>query len=1494
MKMKSILTSFIFFSGVFREMVEWCLVLTTKEEAMICAIAKTSPSLGSPWTVVPTKFVIPSDWVSFLCVASTKSGRIFLGGQDGNLYELDYDMLVQNRSKYYGSNGSISNTTSPVQQSLDRFYDGSDDINKGPSSSTACPDVIIDKTFVANQSTTERLLNTGKRALEATFPGSTRNTYGYGDSELRPRKCRKLNHSDKNVLSKILPDFVTKVGSAIFGDSSSTYGGAITQIVVDDERQLLYTLSSPKGWICVFDILAPSPTLSSGDEINHQHGVTATKNSTLSLVSVFDAPSTARSYLESVGRGRLNPTSSSPSTREGLLSFLGNAQAAQAGVGGMEGARRILRLVESSKAASRKGGRNKGEGVTILTPVSLQIVPCQESTRITLVAITSGGLRYYLSTLDQRHIGGGPPNTRPGQNPWKPSGSRMTLYHVRAPPSFPDEKDGMNHLNGRAPTVLNNQQVDAACYRLGAFIVAFQPNTASAPKRNDVLVAATPDSTKRVALQSDSDGISTITYVSPGGICELLSLNLSSQNGMSGGRVWGIEQASVKRSTVLALALHSKTPTDTELNYVVPPFSPSGKKQGLPGSSSNSTSKTDLLAPKSKSVSSVGFAVFTNILLGRPAAYGIEVQKPTIKPHGRIASYRVSLHSGSSGFSMSAADVIPQIKSGSLTRSARLSPWLLHPRAAPLDPLALQHLEPYETGFLALNVGGIHLYQSVSILGQLSKAITAAGVNAESDPIVAKFFEDYGHDEVCAMCFMLAIAPSSSNDLKQWALQVAMRHSYTPQLIAMNETQIPTYRQTIKDDPWVPAGYTLKPSAICEGLYLSLARLLRPIWYKPAVVVTEGRLIKRGLKLISTPAKVELLLEDDTLEQILGPLEALVAVVARFRRAIEHVPSKAGRSVVYFNSAEADELARRIEERNIHSLYRLLSRTIQLLKLLYHLRKANALPDLPEVEWGMLHGIQFAQLVESILGQERIENVLNKIVTSTGKLSDMPSADANSLAEALSQNCYYFFSSGNWYSYLGFKSAHEALAAAPESQGRKMKAKEAANYLNMAAKNWYSPTLITGQLLQTRDSEGFGEVAQQAIQHNSPLAKACSFLAELGDVANLVNICLATASNFTSKEGRFGHNTVSQGSHSWEVGLYHNRLGLLASTNSSGSPGTSVALGTHVTPKDAVTTCYSLVFYHLSKFLQSPLGSTSRQMGENMVSACAYHESDGNGEFIRAFFDFLLRNGQKDVLLRITSQKLEDWLVEREKQDPGLLMKFYQIQGKHREAGDLALRRANDPSERTIHDRIELLETAVASFSASTVFPNSSRSMDQEVETLLEVAKLQAQALRLMDSAGIGDRLVEEKKRLEYTLLTASDLLNNVTWCLEMHELCLLLFSVCKCDDIGHIQKLWKSYLSSMILPCATRNVVVCKQLENFVEGTNIEDRQILLLGPADSVDYHLFEDGLWPSNMKDAVVRMGKEIIGRGTDFVFPVDFIANCLEGKFAGCTSTLSMHR
>ena len=78
---------------------------------------------------------------------------------------------------------------------------------------------------------------------------------------------------------------------------------------------------------------------------------------------------------------------------------------------------------------------------------------------------------------------------------------------------------------------------------------------------------------------------------------------------------------------------------------------------------------------------------------------------------------------------------------------------------------------------------------------------------------------------------------------------------------------------------------------------------------------------------------------------------------------------------------DLDAKARLTEERNIHFLYRLVSRTVQLLTLMSHLRRAQATSDLPEVEWGLIHGLTYCHLVTTRSGQDRIETLLTSLVT---------------------------------------------------------------------------------------------------------------------------------------------------------------------------------------------------------------------------------------------------------------------------------------------------------------------------------------------------------------------------------------------------------------------------------------------------------------------------------------------------------------------------------
>ena len=76
--------------GIFAPNIPFLLLLATPVEVHLLAVTFASASFTSPLTLYPTTFSIASDGVTFLDAASTTSGRIFLAGKDGHLYEVDY------------------------------------------------------------------------------------------------------------------------------------------------------------------------------------------------------------------------------------------------------------------------------------------------------------------------------------------------------------------------------------------------------------------------------------------------------------------------------------------------------------------------------------------------------------------------------------------------------------------------------------------------------------------------------------------------------------------------------------------------------------------------------------------------------------------------------------------------------------------------------------------------------------------------------------------------------------------------------------------------------------------------------------------------------------------------------------------------------------------------------------------------------------------------------------------------------------------------------------------------------------------------------------------------------------------------------------------------------------------------------------------------------------------------------------------------------------
>jgi len=186
--------------------------------------------------------------------------------------------------------------------------------------------------------------------------------------------------------------------------------------------------------------------------------------------------------------------------------------------------------VFGSRSARNEINANKAG---ILHPVSIHLVPASQSKSLTLVAVTGGGLRYYLSCLSSSSINsslamGGYNNNsnmsgRVGSNmnprlaKTRPA-TKMTFCHMRAPPPYasPSGNDGLrfelapsavNFFSGRGsgllPGICNGRGRNAGgsaaaagdvvkgCYGNGVFVLALnvdkgKPNGAnSSASRND-------------------------------------------------------------------------------------------------------------------------------------------------------------------------------------------------------------------------------------------------------------------------------------------------------------------------------------------------------------------------------------------------------------------------------------------------------------------------------------------------------------------------------------------------------------------------------------------------------------------------------------------------------------------------------------------------------------------------------------------------------------------------------------------------------------------------------------------------------------------------------------------------------------------------------------------------------------------------------------------------------------------------------------------------
>ena len=1652
-------------SNVFTTAVEWCIVVTTPEEAILCALAKEEGSSSSssidqhqqqqqPQSVdgnfgsttnnnggsnggrgfrhgnssvlrlIPTRFILPTDSVPLTSICGSKEGRIFMGGVDGCMYEMTYEGNSAYTADTGGGVGSYLGGSDVMERAIDDYFDG-----RG----------IFTLSSDSTKNLSEQVVVGGKRVLSALTFGSLDSSDSYG--EQRRSKCRKINHSSAapGLVASVVPGAIVRAASGIFAsgsDSAARKGGPIVSMILDEERLCLYTLSS-KGVICAYD-LSPVPNGISGSNSTAAASSQGDFNSSIAvapprLACVFNAVASAKLYLDSVSRGRMYPPSTSQSVDLGIITFPGGNASAQAGVGGMDGARAILkrhdqemRLVKASSAgSSSKAVQNEMSNSTgILHPVSIHLIPGRESKSLTLVAVTGGGLRYYLSSLASNYINlaqsnqGGFDYSMRGLDPklarTRPS-RKMTFCHIRAPPPYTsgDGNDGfrfelapsaVNMLGsslaggasvGIPPGIHDLQSVrPSKCaggvgdvvksfYGNGMFVLALDidknnsksnsgssrgnsfptPSSEKGSRKpvGDAIVTVLPDFAARVVDSvTATNSPKNLSLIAAGGISESISLPMTGYEGtkspvLPGGRTFDISTNNNTQSSLVELFMNSETPSDGELQIGLTPSYIQQKVYQRRSNQSNGTPSSLVVSyDRGSGVFSSALSALSNYIRSGQG-YGFEVGTVASDPNGLspAMSYRVSLRHGcdSIGFSRSSQEVATPTRNGlrgestprSTNRSERLPPWMLRPSAAPLNCQAAQHLNPPGTGTtLVLNAGGLHVFNNSSLLNNFASALMRA-TNVAEDGNIRIFFVSYGYTEGCAMCFALATS-SSSDTLRSKARQAAFCYGRSPEMKLTG----PSNGDGI--DPI--SSFTFQPSSLYEGLIKFMSRLLRPFWYKPAVVVTEGRPIQSKSAYANyyarLPAKVELLLDDITLDEIRRPLVLLQELMKSNFDAVKSIPGVSQRAssdqmdvddgdgsaglitramqnqsralqlasnasqTQYASDKERKEKAFKTEDRNMHSTYRLLSRSVQVLNLLSCLKQAHSMSTLPDVQWGLLHGLTFYQLVTSQEGQQRIETLLNALVSQGDKtLLNRISQDGDRLAHTLSRQCYLFFSSASRLTYLGFKAANDALSRPTSSPQRGALANKAAAFLRAASRHWYDPALVAGRTNRANNSETWVDLANDAFDAGSPLARAAEVLMELGQVEGLVDMCLICGANFGGiKVPRNDRKELEEEAANaimdWEKGLYHR-----PATSPSGdsvdprSSGTqSIVSGMDITPADALKTCHGILFYYISKLLNDG-GPANQRLAESLVAACA---SSSDAKFLHSMYKHLLSTNQVETALRIDSTSLENWLIN-EKKDSNLLWRYYSFHGRHFSAGEIMLKKAVDPNEKVpLAQRIECLTRAANSYSSAMQknLPSSNmmrmiggydqrqdRALQERqvsVETLkanikaieekLDIAKIQQRVLTTIDQSQNVDLESDKVDALRFKLVSVSDLYNDYTCPLNLFDVCLLILNTCHYNDRDNIETLWKSVICEEILPCQTTSALAISFLTQLKQGSTLEEETVMQSGDYGN-NLQSFDNGEWMPRLRNRVSTLGKELYDKGADYTVPLDLIVQALEG-------------
>jgi nuclear pore complex protein Nup155 len=90
--------------NVFQSEVKYVLVVATTEEIVLLAV--TLDAFSHTWKLIPTPYQTTTDDVIIRKIIGSQTGRIYMGGNNGSLYELEYDNVESSWGALLSDNAS--------------------------------------------------------------------------------------------------------------------------------------------------------------------------------------------------------------------------------------------------------------------------------------------------------------------------------------------------------------------------------------------------------------------------------------------------------------------------------------------------------------------------------------------------------------------------------------------------------------------------------------------------------------------------------------------------------------------------------------------------------------------------------------------------------------------------------------------------------------------------------------------------------------------------------------------------------------------------------------------------------------------------------------------------------------------------------------------------------------------------------------------------------------------------------------------------------------------------------------------------------------------------------------------------------------------------------------------------------------------------------------------------------------------------------------------